>query len=62
MSKNAAITWVAYCTEPDCEGEIYSAPNGEFVEAAAELHAEETGHKVLVGYYIEEDNGKRQAE
>ena len=42
--------WVAYCVP--CGREIYRAPNGGFVQAAAEKHYKETEHPVLVGFEV----------
>lgn len=48
------ITWVAYCTV--CNEELCKAPNGEFVETVAREHIEETQHRTLIGYYVEDDD------
>jgi len=42
----AEENWWAGCV--DC-GQIYSVPNGAFVEAWGKIHAEEEQHKVVVG-------------
>ena len=47
------MNWVAYCLAR--AEELENCPNGTLVEKAAELHNEDTGHQVIVGYYIEED-------
>lgn len=47
----AVEEWVAYCVV--CGKEIYRAPNGGFVEAAAKRHVKETEHApVIVGYEV----------
>jgi hypothetical protein len=51
--KNEISEWVAYCVD-GCR-EVYRAPNGGFVQAAAEKHSREEGHKVIVGFEVDED-------
>lgn len=52
------VTWVAYC--PTCKDELDRAPNGVLVEAVANRHADSTGHRVILGFFLEpltaEDN------
>jgi len=45
------MEWIAW----DCETgeEVYRAANGNMVAAAAKIHKEKTGHKVIIGYYAE---------
>lgn len=42
--------WHAYCTA--CDNYLDSAKNGNMVQAAAERHNDETGHKPLLGQHI----------
>lgn len=42
------MKWVAYCM--DCKKELVDrCENGSFAETAAKIHAEETGHHIIVG-------------
>ncbi len=45
------IEWKAYCLY--CKKEIYSAPNGNFVDIMAKNHTKDSGHRVIVGYEVE---------
>ena len=47
------IVWVAYCT--DCEKELEAGTNGSMVEEVGKRHTGLTGHRVLVGYYVDAD-------
>jgi hypothetical protein len=55
-TKEGTMKWLAYCRE--CNGmvehcgELVCWENGSMVEAAAKIHAEETGHHIIVGYEI----------
>lgn len=45
------MEWVCQCLT--CNEEIYSAANGNFVEAAARMHIKEhKDHRLLVGYVV----------
>ena len=44
------VTWVAYC--PTCKEELAQAPNGALMEAVANRHADETGHQVILGFFL----------
>ena len=48
------MNWVAWCVD-GC-GLIYEALNGAYVEDRAKQHMEEKGHKVIVGYFVEEES------
>ena len=47
------MNWLAYC--PECKEELECCPNGDFAQAAAQLHANKTGHKVLVAFEVYPD-------
>ena len=48
------MDWVAFCV--DCGRDVYDKiPNGAFVHAGASLHVKKhPGHRVIVGYEVEE--------
>lgn len=55
MQQQKEIEWLAYCVP--CGRVIYHAPNGAFVQAAAERHVKEVPHVfegpgVIVGFDI----------
>lgn len=51
------VTWVAYC--PICKEELDQAPNGALMEAVAKAHADGTGHRVILGFFVDPLPGVR---
>ena len=51
-NQNGDIIWHAYC--PICHKMLDEAPNGSFMEAAAESHTRQTGHLCFVASAYEE--------
>ena len=50
------MKWIAYCEK--CNKRLKVANNGDMIEAYAEIHIEETGHTVIIGYDLVEENTK----